>query len=704
MTEDNMQGTHRVNQTFHGAIVVSVFASGLLSVLDGWVFGQTVLSGFVAANLGLGLLVGLAVAVAMGLFQRVEGRFAGLWQKASWKAALVWTGIYLGMVAGLSRLMWMWLAQQTKFVNDLSVPMAMVVSLGLVVLAQALVRLRFKTWGMPALWVFALAALGSVATTLVIVQPYRPDFLAVFAVFNLFLASVTLVRSHVFERFVRPVVTVGSLGLAMAGTFWGALTVEMDRPAAATVMAEGVFNRGSLRFLQGMSDLDGDGTSHLFGDGDCNPWDAAVYPLRDEIVGNGVDDNCGGGDLALWEPREATAKVGQIKPRHVFLFTIDTLRADVVEMVVGGVPVAQNLSRFAAESVNYTRGYSPSTYTNEAMPSMMSGELPQRWHSARIYMGQEPTLAQHLYRAGYQTEAVIAFPWLHDGAILGFDYVDNELGLPEIHGGERGQEVLKRMFSRIDQRRTEQPYFGWLHLLEPHTPYTGSEVVGHFGDDLRGKYLQDVYQADQVFGQFVAGLKARGLWDEAVVVVAADHGEGLGEHGVATHLWGAWESVIRVPLMVKIPGVAAQRVAEPVSTLDILPTVLHALGQEAGGVRDGRVMPPWGQGGDVHVTVDDQKIGPILRVMVRGDHKVLWDVKANAWLLFDVVKDPMEESPIDDPQKLAEMREALFLKWDQTFNDRAIQRKAELWETRELYFPREYKGDVGNMIELKARP
>ena len=89
--------------------------------------------------------------------------------------------------------------------------------------------------------------------------------------------------------------------------------------------------------------------------------------------------------------------------------------------------------------------------------------------------------------------------------------------------------------------------------------------------------------------------------------------------------------------------------------------------------------------------------------MIREDFKIIWDVKSNVWTLFDVVKDPAETSPIDDQALLSRMKMDLLKNWDRTFNDKLIQRKADLWNTRVLLYPKKYKGDVGNTLELKRR-
>ena len=705
MSDGSMQNSHQINQMFLASIGLGALVAVCMGIGDCVFFGgiSPALFDFVYGNLGVGTILGVVVGLFLFVWQSFESRFGFHFETPRLSTVFAWLVAYSILVLALNPVIEWILSSHTSLVVGLSVPLAMSVSWVIVFLGQLLVRRQRRHMGLPLSVSVFLLLIGSITATLNIVSPYLPKFLPFLSVVNVLLATASVATITTISRVLgRPAFAASALVLGVGGII---LASNRDFKSAydATVMMNGIHNRGIGRLLQNASDLDGDGYSHLFGGGDCAPWDVMIHPLGNEIIGNGVDDNCGGGDLVDVDLNSQPVEIAGPVAKNVFIFTIDTLRADVVGAEVNGMKVTPNLEQFANESIKFSRAYSPSTYTNEAVPSLFSGELPQRWHLDGIYLGQEPTLAQVFEANGYQTEAVIALPWLHDGAILGFDYVDNEFGQPDIFGGERGSDVVERMIQQIDQRNPKRPFFGWVHILEPHAPYIGRPETKQLGTDARGRYLQDVQNADKVFGEFVRALKIRGLLDEAIVVVLADHGEGLGEHGVATHVWGGWESIIKVPLLLHVPGESARVIDSPVSTLDMMPTILKLQGLEVGGLRDGRLLPQWGDSGDVHVTVDVPTSGPILRAMIREDFKIIWDVKSNVWTLFDVVKDPAETSPIDDQALLSRMKMDLLKNWDRTFNDKLIQRKADLWNTRVLLYPKKYKGDVGNTLELKRR-
>ncbi|MEZ4459690.1 MAG: sulfatase [bacterium] len=506
----------------------------------------------------------------------------------------------------------------------------------------------------------------------------------------------TLVLTRLLEDADRRPVLI-ALAMILVSTA-GATRYDTTDPRTAQLATSGPVSMSLSRGFTALTDLDGDGFSR----DDCSIWDPDIHPNAIEVLGNGVDENCSGADEQWQDPVPVPSIVPQ-KQRNVFLVSIDTLRFDAVGKKVNGESLTPRLDAFAQKSLVFSRAYAPSTYTNESMPSIMSSEYPQRWHAAQTYFGQEDTIAQMLAKNGYQTLAVIAFPWLHDGAILGFEKVDNEFGLVQQFGAERGRDVVARMFDELE-RRDERPLLAWIHLFEPHAPNPGKLFPG-FSNDAVGRYDQDVKAADIAFGEFIDGLAARGLLDDSLIFVFADHGEALGEHNMSTHLWAAWNSVTHVPLIVRIPGVAGRNIAVPVSTIDILPTVARVLGLPVVGPRDGPSLPMENTESEraVFTFADSQSGEPLTRALVQGDKKLIWDVSSESWLLFDVVKDPRELRPIDDPALLNAMKRRLLTWLALTRNDRLLKRKADLWETRELFYPLEYKGDVGLMLELTPR-
>ncbi len=703
---ESMQSTDRANsaRVINLGLFSGVLGGICLLIVE---FFDTGINPLTSFTLAWAILFGLVAGIIAGFIGLLTFAFPRV-SKAAWGRedgspwfTLVWGGGVL-VVASLVLPPIVGLLSQTKYAPSLGPVPATLIALVLIWGTQRLVRHFFPVLGLRLSWSLPVVCVLFTRLFFEVVRPLAPatSFPVVFALLVVY--SLAVMQTL---RGMGGATAVGGFSL-LAGViafihlmFW-----DGKEPSTAFLATTGPV---SASFAQGwvrLSDLDGDGFSYV-GNADCAPFDAAVHALAIEMVGNAVDENCSGADLAKFNTPTPPVISSTVHPKNVFFVSIDTLRFDAVGLTVKGKSLTPNIDRFSEHGIRYLRAYSPSTYTNEAMPSIMSSEYPQRWHSKLTYYGQEPTLAQILQKEGYQTEAVIAFPWLHDGAVLGFDYVDNELGWVTKHGAENGGVVVDRILNRIDVLPAKSLTFGWLHIFEPHAPNVGGLHDDWLGNDARGRYLQDVNEADAAFGKFIDGLVTRGLLESSVVVLFADHGEALGEHNIATHLWASWNSIVHVPLVVMAPGYAPAQISDVVSTLDIVPTVASLVVGKIQGARDGNQLPPFAsvESGPAFVVADSREATPITRAMIQGDFKVMWDIPSHAWLLFDVVADPNEKHPLDDPERLSQMRTALLNWWGATNNDVLIKRKADLWESRELVYPIEFKGDVGNMLELKRR-
>src|SRR5262249_38876979 len=125
------------------------------------------------------------------------------------------------------------------------------------------------------------------------------------------------------------------------------------------------------------------------------------------------------------------------------------------------------------------------------------------------------------------------------------------------------------------KRDPHQPFLLWVHLYDPHFPYTPPEpYASRYHTHL---YDGEIAFADEQVGRLVAFLEAQGLYERSLVVLSGDHGEGLGEHGEKTHGFFIYNSTLHVPLLIKVPGARPRAVDDEVSLVDILPTLLQAL-------------------------------------------------------------------------------------------------------------------------------
>ena len=248
--------------------------------------------------------------------------------------------------------------------------------------------------------------------------------------------------------------------------------------------------------------------------------------------------------------------------------------------------------RSRTEGATFEHASTAAPLTLPAHSSLFTGRFPPE-HGVRDNGGyflndSETTLAEVLKARGYATGGFIAAYVLDGkwGINQGFDtYFDNfdlskyrVLSMGAIQ--RPGNEVVDQALPWIDQHR-DRRFFAWIHLYDAHTPYDPPEPY-------RSRYPDDPYQgeisfADSQVGRVVQALRDRELLDRTIIVVIGDHGESLNDHGEATHGFFVYESVMHVPLMIHAPFSAMQRrrVADPVRSVDIMPTVLDLLGVPA---------------------------------------------------------------------------------------------------------------------------
>ena len=260
---------------------------------------------------------------------------------------------------------------------------------------------------------------------------------------------------------------------------------------------------------------------------------------------------------------------------NIVLITIDTLRADHVGKD-GSTPA---LDALASEGLRFENAISPVPLTRPAHASLLTGLYPPE-HGIRDNLPAKldpsiPTLATQLEAAGYHTAAFVGSFLLGRGSGLeaGFDVLGDgsRSGAGDRIGStaeRRAEEVAAEAVEYLSTARA--PFFLWVHFYDPHAPY---DPPGAFS----GKgYAGEIAYTDSQVGRLVGTLRSQGLLDSTLVVVTADHGEGLGDHGEDEHGVLVYEETLRVPLILRGPGIAAGRVErEPVSLVDVAPFLLE---------------------------------------------------------------------------------------------------------------------------------
>jgi choline-sulfatase len=273
----------------------------------------------------------------------------------------------------------------------------------------------------------------------------------------------------------------------------------------------------------------------------------------------------------------------------VVLISIDTLRADHLPAYGYSGVATPAIDALRKDAVLFTDASSPCPLTLPAHTSILTGLLPPD-HQVRNNLGYRldaaahPTIARWLKARGYATGAAVSAFVLagKTGLADSFDFYDDEIAQPPtaeaVSQYQRpGGETERRALAWLDGVQ-KRPFFLFLHLYEPHSPYEPPEPF-------RTRYASAPYDgeiaaADAIVGDFLEQLRRRGLYDRAIVILLSDHGEGLGQHGEKEHGIFLYREALHVPLILKLPGSAraGEAVREPVSLVDLFPTIGTLLG------------------------------------------------------------------------------------------------------------------------------
>lgn len=272
-------------------------------------------------------------------------------------------------------------------------------------------------------------------------------------------------------------------------------------------------------------------------------------------------------------------------PPSILLVTFDTTRADRLSCYGASSPQTPNIDSVAARGILFEDATTPVPVTAPAMTSLMTGLYPYEHGvrnngSFRLVDGV-PTLAEALRAAGYRTGAVLAAHVLEArfGLARGFDSYDDRFTAAERDGaiGRRAGEVSRRGIEFLDGLAKGDRFFLWLHYYDAHGIYDPpSPFRERFANS---PYEGEIAYADDAFGAVLRQLDSAGRTDSTFVVVTADHGEGLAEHGETSHGVFLYQSTVHVPLVLAGPGVpSGGREARPVSLIDVAPTILARAG------------------------------------------------------------------------------------------------------------------------------
>ncbi|MEZ3163841.1 sulfatase [Halorubrum miltondacostae] len=311
---------------------------------------------------------------------------------------------------------------------------------------------------------------------------------------------------------------------------------------------------------------------------------------------------------------------------NIILLSADALRADHLSSYGYHRETSPVLDDMAKESIRFENAYSASSHTREAVPALLTGEYPDVAVDEGYRLATE-TVASTLSEEGFATAGFHSNPFVSRayGFDEGFDHFDDDLHLGQHklvalaqrafdklrnRHYARAEEINERSLSWLDSLADDEPFFLWNHYMDTHGPYEppGEYATLYADESVSGRAAQSLYQRaikdpesitdaerellidlydaeirynDARIGEFLEALRERGLLEESLLIVTADHGDAFGEHGYYEHPRYLHDEITKVPLYVRPPGGRAEEVATPASTLDVGATIEATVGAEA---------------------------------------------------------------------------------------------------------------------------
>jgi arylsulfatase A-like enzyme len=502
----------------------------------------------------------------------------------------------------------------------------------------------------------------------------------VFGIALLLADRAVFVREH-----ARPVSLAVSGGGLLA---WGLFLALAGPPTSARLALTGAWTPYLLGALKRVSDFDGDGYSSVLGGGDCAAFDAAIHPGAAELRGDGIDNNCIGGDsgsaAAPRRPSWGAAAHGSITNQNLVVVTIETLRRDHASFIGARHDTTPELRALAPESLIFERMYSAAPHTRLAIASLFSSYapseiewLPQAAEKRMRRLGpQTPWLPELLAARGYDTAAVLtnfaAFTSQESaGFERGFRSYDVSTRLQYRGGTMWGFPAAEQIDKAIAfTQGARRPFLLWVHLFEPHYTYEQPPGAPRFGGDEQSRYDAEIWHVDQQIGRLIRALKEQGAWDKTVLLVSGDHGEAFGEHDDRWHGTNLHDPQLCPAALLRVPGLVGKRIKEAVTFTDLAPTLTRLLGdrQSFDQLRGRSLTPllhrpklPESTGSFVveSFSVDDGHA--YQAALVAYPLKLIYVEEGRRFSLFDLGEDPNERRPLpgDDPRAAPLVRELI---------------------------------------------
>lgn len=351
-----------------------------------------------------------------------------------------------------------------------------------------------------------------------------------------------------------------------------------------------------LGIVRGLFDADGDGFSPILLGGDCDDSNPDIHPEGQEIIGNGIDENCSGLDA---EPYIAPVEPPFERPTelpeklNIVLVQIDALRPDHLGFAGYERPLSPELDRFRETATWFPNAYTPAPSTRFAMASIFTGLDPtlvpqsSRGGNAFTMLPAAETVAERLKaKRGYQTYGLTISYVIHHNKGTGQGFTTWKTPWPvddwaKIYG-KAAPITTDDALGYLEGRPADPnaaPYFLFAHYRCPHDPYI-KHPEWDYGDRPIDLYDSSIAYCDKHIGRLIDGLEARPDYERTALVFFSDHGELFGEHGHTSHGNSLYEPDVKSLLLVRIPGATASTVDVPVRLTDLGPTLLDLASAE----------------------------------------------------------------------------------------------------------------------------
>ncbi len=601
----------RVTVAFAGIRGFTLVAGSSVAgiVLLDFVLGpRTLNAAALTGGLGLAFLFGATCALAAGLLVRATARLRWLWAAFSLGGALGTTALLLTWMNVLERLTGP-RASLALVAAAACIAVGITVLLSLMILPSLLGHDRGRASYMPRNAILGLsitltAALAFAAVDRWLLFPglYLPVHRALH--FLVLLQSTCALgfalealgwRSQRIGDYVGSALLCLIVGAALLAT--GALRSSGEYH----VLLSHSYARSILTAARKASDVDADGYSSVLGGGDCAPLASSIHPFADELAGNGVDDDCYGGDVKdpIAEPSLPIPPTEEqpITASSVVLVTIDTVRADRMSVYGASRNTTPVLKAWSKKALVFETALTPGTTTYTALPAILQG----RYFARNL---TQPLLPLWLRSRGYFMAALLDVGGEHGEKLentlrpLRETFDSYETSYKQAGEWLNDESTTKRALALLAKVPADRPFFLWVHYMGPHLPDTSHPEVPSFGAEGFDRYDHEIAFADRALAPLLARLSDIERNRSLLTILTSDHGEepfGLGRNHGATVRFDA----LRVPLLVRAQAIEGARIKEPVSTVDIAATILAAAnashpqldGVDLRFVRDGQDRP-----------------------------------------------------------------------------------------------------------------